>query len=966
MVPEPTTLLASLHEAWRRVIVGPRRRAVAVGIVGVVVVALLVARRGTGPARIGAATFVVLTLVTVAILAVRERRAHATPNRMLERVTRGFDEVTRGRALRALDLVDELHASADGTSDELKRLHVARTLGAISPEAVAVRAKPKARVWSFAFVVGLVVAFGVLVANPLRVFEGADVLVARDGVAPVDMPWVVDVEVSARPPEYLHREERILVAYRAADLPRGTLVTFHAKPLFAGRALALQGGAVEVPFVDDGAAGLVARWPLAESVDLRVVARFGNVVIREPLATSLVSIADEAPAVDLEGAPKRIRLAEDAEGGDVPVRYVATDDHGLREVHVVLRTALREERRVLARLDGETRSDRGGYVLRARDPFVKKSHSPVEITVEAKDNDPITGPKWGRSQAITLIPPDVGEPEARRIEALRELRDAYVDLLAWRIENPVPSSPEERKAYLIEEVKRDGAASDLFSETLARSVAGLQVPARVQAILMGQVRKLRESMAAESKAISKTTHDAVVKANEKFVLVTDGVLRGLGQKDARTAARQLADVADDLALGASQMQRPAEKDRGGSRVGAARIVLVGGGKALRRLGSLGRDLGEIVDAGLGRVDRGANGGDWFHAELAARDLAARLHEPDPSFGARGHGGRGGGESGFDPGSGSEDGEGEGDAERAFNEAAEDLEKLAMEHAGGIGNVERALNQALSPEEQKALADETRKHADAVRDAVRGMPSVGSGSDSWTSKGAAAREHADSMARALEQGGPADAVTAGKNAENALDEARRIAQREKFSAFGGDVDDEVDKRITDARRKLEAEVKWAEQKLDAMRKRAAERAQGDLARQGDEEEKLAERASRLGDKGRDQGALPAPALESLEGAERAAKDAARSLKRGDADKALAEQREAQRLLEMAKESLGNAGDSDHGDSNSPEPPAGHGEIPKPDAHKGPEEFRKRVVKGLGQSPGGRLSEAVRRYAEGLLR
>src|SRR6185312_2985005 len=96
------------------------------------------------------------------------------------------------------------------------------------------------------------------------------------------------------------------------------------------------------------------------------------------------------------------------------IKYEAADDHGLREVHLVLRSAGREDRRVLTHLDGETRSDAGGRVLRLVDPFLKKSHAPVEVTVEAKDNDPLSGPKWGASPAITVIPPDVGEPEARR------------------------------------------------------------------------------------------------------------------------------------------------------------------------------------------------------------------------------------------------------------------------------------------------------------------------------------------------------------------------------------------------------------------------------------------------------------------------------------------------------------------------------------------------------------------------
>jgi hypothetical protein len=165
-----------------------------------------------------------------------------------------------------------------------------------------------------------------------------------------------------------------------------------------GRQVALTDGTSEVPFVDDGAGGVVARWPLAESVSLGVSARFGEVVIREPEEDPHHVHRDEPPKVTLEGAPRRVTIATDEDDGTIPVRYEAEDDHGLREVHLVLRSGVREERRVLAHLDGEIRQDRGGYLLRRTDPFLKKSHAPVEVTVEAKDNDPVTGPKWGRER----------------------------------------------------------------------------------------------------------------------------------------------------------------------------------------------------------------------------------------------------------------------------------------------------------------------------------------------------------------------------------------------------------------------------------------------------------------------------------------------------------------------------------------------------------------------------------------
>ena len=219
-------------------------------------------------------------------------------------------------------------------------------------------------------------------------------------------------------------------------------------------------------------------------------------------AESLVvtSIEDRAPQVTLEGAPQRISLASETAVREIPIHYTASDDHGLREVHLVLRSGVREERRVLARLDGDTRFDRGGYTLRTRDAFVKSSHVPVEVVVEAKDNDPLTGPKWGASAPITLVPPDVGEPEALRRDALLRLRDHLVDSLATRLGSKgAPPDPAARATYL-------ATAQTLFTEderaldlSATGSYAGLRLPGRLQAMLRGQLRKLHEAVDKEKR-----------------------------------------------------------------------------------------------------------------------------------------------------------------------------------------------------------------------------------------------------------------------------------------------------------------------------------------------------------------------------------------------------------------------------------------------------------------------------------
>jgi len=959
-LPEP---LIVLRDVWLAVVTPARRRATIAGACLLATIAMLIARMGTSTARLGAAGILAVMVLAIVAIRVVVRSIFSDPARTIRRVA-GTEPELAERAVRALSLLDP--SANRGASSELAELHVRRTLAALPKDGVKKSAQKLA--WTFG-VAALVLAgtnLAACVSNPWGVIEGADVLVSKNGIAPLGMAWLAEANVRARPPDYLHQEERHLIAYEDISLPRGTLLTFRGTPVHAGRRLLLSDGIAEVPFVDDGSGHVVARWPLADSVKLRVVARFGDVVIPDARETVVESIPDLPPVVSLEGAPKQIRLAAEEDASEIPIHYEATDDHGLREVHLVLRAGAREERRVLARLDGETKNDRGGYTLRATDSFLKKSHAPIEIRVEAKDNDPITGPKWGSSEAITLVPPDVGEPESRRLAALMRLRDALVDALAWRMASPVPDL-KERKAYFEKDAKLDETATELLDQTLSTSYAGVRVSARLGAMLRGKMRKLKEAVQNQARSPSTTAHTNVVKTNERMVLVVDAIIQGLSLRDTRDVAKELAEVADDLALAATLAQKAVEKTRGEQRMDAAVVVLDGGGKSMLKLGSLGRDIGEIVGMDLSRVDRARKGKDLPHAALAAQDLAARLRQPDPSFGARG--GRpshAGGESGGGRGASGAGDEGEGsDVEQAFNEAAQELERLAADHANHMGKTEQALAGAASKEDQEALSEEAKKHAQKVRDAAKPLPTVGGGSDSWTSKGAAAREHAEQMAKAMESGNASDAVQSGRSALGALDEAKRAAARERWGRYA---DTQAEKTIDESRKGLETELKWAEDKLEEMRKKAAQRAAPELRESGEGESKLADRANDVRKKGRDQ-ELPPAALDALRDAEQAAREAARALEQGEADKGLAKQREAQQKLEQAKDALGEEGGEDDGGDKSGEGRRNsneHTDIPKADAHKGPEEFRKRVIKGLGQPSGGKYKDAVKRYAEGLLR
>ena len=112
------------------------------------------------------------------------------------------------------------------------------------------------------------------------------------------------------------------------------------------------------------------------------------------------------------------------------------------------------------------------------------------------------------------------------------------------------------------------------------------------------------------------------------------------------------------------------------------------------------------------------------------------------------------------------------------------------------------------------------------------------------------------------------------------------------------------------------------------------------------------------------------------------EAARELAAGHGEKALALQREAQRLLDQSRfdrstdpEPQGEAERKAEEQESEPRDDRkdGHGDgvavggdVPSPDEHARAEEFRRRVLEGLSADKSERLSPAVRRYAEGLLR
>jgi hypothetical protein len=938
--------LAELERAFSERVRPAFTLALVAFLLGAVVAAGLLGRGGTTPFRVAAAALLALLGLVVVVRKVRERRARARRDLMVRRLVLGADRALGERVLRAFSLEDRAEKDPTVGSLELARLHAARSVGRIPRRLVAARGERLAsRLRVAAGIAGLAGTLG-LVLDPARVIEGLDVLVARRGLAPVPMVFLEGVSVLVQSPAYLR------MADRHADptmtlAPSGSTLVVRGLPVRPGRALVLTDGAAEVPFASEGGEGLVGRWVVKQDAEVWVAARFGNVLVREPQPIRLQAVPDRVPEVVLEGAPREVPL----EGLErLELGYSASDDHGLRQIDLVLRSGGREDRRVLERLDGQSRTERGAQALDPGDAFIRRSFLPVLVTIEAKDNDVLTGAKWGRSAAITIQPAPLGAPEARRFEALLKAQGTVVDVLGWL--GSETARPVSLQALAD---RRKGAAAGL-RDVGSELTGPARVPDGLAAFLVGQARRL------ETPEAGKEPEERV----GDVVLAVDSALRALSKRDAEGVAKRLGDVAEEAA-NAFADGRVTERARASNeRAAAALDVLDAGQKNLAVLGSLGADLGSVTRGELARVRRALDARSLYHAELAARHLAARLRRPQPSFSSAGSGG-GGVEGGSHRGERDPDAP-PSEANQRFDELVGELSDLTREHAVLLEQVERDLSQAAEAAGTEELRKQAAEKAQQLRDALDRLPRSGAEEGSGRAAAGLAREHGSAMAERLERLELGSALESGRTARGLADDAKRKADQPQSVADLTDTG-----ALERARAGLADAIAWAEHADQQLRRDADARARPRLGEAAERERSIERRIGDLAGRGeKSEARLPDPVLERLKKARDAMRSAAGDLSEGRGEPGLSAQREAQRLLEE-----GSAGRTTDESSGPPDQRRASGEgangrtvggresVPGADDKLRARDFRRRVLEGLGKERGTRLEPAIRRYAEGLL-
>jgi hypothetical protein len=932
--------LAEIRAAWHGRLRPAVRRALVASLLLTLVGVALLGREGTSAMRLAAFGLLGAFVAIVFGQCWWQRSRSQAATLEVTSIVKHLDRSLATRLGRAIDLLERTQLNVPHVSVELAELHLERLITRVPLTAIEGLAATRAtKVGLFSMLV-MTASLGFALFAPLRLGEGFDVLLARDNVAPLSMHFAELEPVSVQPPAYLHGSPDHIEFDASSAEPRGSLVVVHAVPRRTGRRLVLTDGTREVPFVGDGRGGMTARYVLEDAVRLRVAARFGRVLVFQESELSLDAIADHAPEVELEGAPRRVSVGDVTE---VEFRYRVTDDHGIRQVDLVLRTGSREERRLLVRFDSEINEHVGAYLLDAEDAFIQGSYGSVEAFVAARDDNTLDGVSWGQSAVITIDKPSLGRVQVRRRDAYQRLRNQLVDWLAATTSSP------KATAHLTE-LKAQTLAL-LADDTLA-----IPIQAGVQKAMRSFLRAQRDKLLRAERDGNPPT-----KVLEEVVLSVDAAIEAIGHRDAEHVARLLADVAVEIESGAKAALSGEQRDQGMARVKSAHVTLATGAAELKRLGPLGADLGEVAQAGWSRIDNAIENDDLDNIKRAAGFLAERLRRPLPSFVG---GGRAGVES-LRRSSGRAAGPRASEADAHLERVIVEMMQLAREHAAEIEAVDRIVGDAEKSLGSDGMRTAAKQHANDLRRIVEGLPALGAEPSSMRASLALAKELVRGAAESLEHLQLVGAHAGLQKADAALMEAELL--REPWHTDFGP------QALRELRNQLAEHRAWVKTLLDEMRQSALLQSRDMLRRAGSHEHDMAERANRLAQReSKSDGVLPEDMRTDLEQASRLMRQAADKLDSGQGRGALEQQRLAQNLLER------NAPDSDkHGSEASPRAsqdgrnatnrePARGGKIVSTSDVESREAFRRRVQQGLSREVTPEISPSVRRYAEGLLK
>ncbi len=874
----------------------------------------------------------------------------------------------------------------DGASTSLVRAHV------LGVEARLARVPPS-RVVSTAWLKHPTVSAGslacviaaALVAFVDRASAGAWALVHPDARTAAGAPVAsvfTDASVRLEFPTYLHRAPEVHAAGTRLEVPLGTSVELHGRVPLDARQVRLLLGQGEVALRRDGE-GWMGRFLARADGPLRVEVRIADGPwVSDATTRALRVILDEGPRVTLVSPDDDRILEPDAL---LDLTFDVQDDVGIAAVEVVVRGPDGAEHRspVEPVTEGQ-RTVTGMHTLTLQDVGARPGDR-IEVRVEARDGDDVSGPHVGRSATRTITIASESTRRAQAIASAEALLGRALDALADRLETTPPDA-EAEAARRLERVKPSQDALLEGLETEARSTDGAgRAPDLV--LLREAARRLRRLATDElrlhgaSSAPAPRRREAdtrVVRELEADVQLVEDLWARARRLDAGAIARELEGLRREIAGLLAELRRadtPEGRAATMASIGRAQQRLAELTEALSRMGTAVPP--EFANAETREVEAASDGLQSMRDALERGDLDAaqrqltRLEQQidglvralgatedaasDARFGAR---------------------------DRAFAEAVDQLMGLEAEQrelARRTFEVRRAVA-------ERAL-EQTRAGAAAAAGRLRGRTQEAAHALDGIDEGALSSREQESVAAirqrildadvALRSGDLGEAFRMADAASTPLDELVRDLQLDAMmfpghtgaTARNARATAEATRRVRALRDGIDAVLPDLRHHLDA-----AERSQivADAPRQRAANAGTA-RLEAAFEGPPDGEALLPEAADALRAVRRQMDEAARALDRGDPAAAASTQDEAARGLTALREQIeqdseraaggGGGGEAGGGGQRSEGGPV---RIRAAGDHEGATELRRRLLDAMQRDTPAGFEASVQRYYEGLLR
>ncbi|MEW5847306.1 MAG: DUF4175 family protein [Myxococcota bacterium] len=419
---------------------------------------------------------------------------------------------------------------------------------------------------------GLLVMAAVMVLAPARLETGLGRALLRgavlEGRAAALPPLWSDVSALLTFPAYMKQEPRLLDGISGdISAPKGTEVLLRARADRAVQSARLILGSGDVPLTVAEGRNLSGQFTVQDGgrYRLALVDSHGDEVVEQDGHTITVE-PDLAPTVELlePGEDRTVSLDE-----RLGISFKGRDDHGLTEFNLVVRNLRKggePVRKSLSELTDEPTEHAGGGGLDLRSLEARPGDRLV-ISVEAKDNDTVSGPKTGVSVNRTLKVFSAAEHHSELIAKQEELMQRMVIQLADEMETPLdppdegsPATPDQEAERWLAQVKRgqglgealQGLADEFAKDELApaevtRALRNIRVDlmrtydelAVLAAEIRHQVRetsRFPEPYAQRSVRLGKTAADKL----GQHILYMDDLLGRQRLQEAQEAAKELA------------------------------------------------------------------------------------------------------------------------------------------------------------------------------------------------------------------------------------------------------------------------------------------------------------------------------------------------------------------------------------------------------------------------------------------